>query len=276
MKKSREPEGLLCLVGVRMYKAWMRITLRTGPLALALACCAPTPPPVVTGPAPGREVYREAAQRFAAIVVSERDDVDSWLGNHFRQKDAPKDADGGSAIPITSDGYFLTADHVLANADSRKVFVILRRDGRLRASRARVVWRSESEDLALIHSPVKTPGFYEWTPKDQWLAQGTAVMHAGIATGFNSSSGHLLSPIRPETRMSGNQRFKHDIPLEPGDSGGAVVDGRGLLVGVNSAVEFLVPLETAFFIESEANRPNIARLMKRIEKDRAERIQVSL
>jgi hypothetical protein len=41
-----------------------------------------------------------------------------------------------------------------------------------------------------------------------------------------------------------------------------------LLIGVNSAVEFLVPLETAFFIESEGNRPNVGKLMMVIARDR--------
>ena len=233
-----------------------------------LASCVSPPPPVVNGPTPSRDVYRAAAKRFAAIVVSERDDVDSWLGSRFSQSRAPKDADGGSAIPVAPDGYFLTADHVLESAPDRRLFVILRKQGRLRATPARVVWRSSADDVALVHAPVATPDYYEWTPSSAWLPQGTAVMHSGIATGFESPAGRLLSPIRPESGLTGNQRFKHDIPLEPGDSGGAVVDARGLLVGVNSAVEFLVPLETAFFIESEANRPNVRKLMRRIKQDR--------
>ncbi len=240
--------------------------------ALALVACTPPPPPPVTGaPPPEREVFREAARRFAAIVVSDRDDIDEWIGGRFERERAPKNADGGSAVPITADGYFLTADHVIASASERRVSVLLRRDGRLRAFPARVVWRGPGGDIALLHADVATPDFYRWTPGNRWLPRGTPVMHAGIATGFSSSSGKLITPIPPDTPFSGGRRFKHDIPLEPGDSGGPVVDARGLLVGVNSAVEYLVPLETAFFIESEANRPNVPRLMARIDRDRASR-----
>ena len=39
-------------------------------LALAMAACGPIPPPPVKGPPPGQDVYRVAARRFAAIVVS--------------------------------------------------------------------------------------------------------------------------------------------------------------------------------------------------------------
>ena len=63
--------------------------------------------------------------------------------------------------------------------------------------------------------------------------------------------------------------FKIDIPLQPGDSGGPVVDAYGRLVGINSAVEFLVPMETAFFIDSEGNRPNTRLIDALIQNDRA-------
>jgi hypothetical protein len=48
-----------------------------------------------------------------------------------------------------------------------------------------------------------------------------------------------------------------------------VVDAHGALVGINSAVEFLVPMETAFFVDSEACRPNTRRIESVIQMDRA-------
>lgn len=241
-------------------------------MGAVLAACAPeAPPPVVDARPPDGDVYRQAARRFAAVVVSDRDDVDEWLGRQFDRREGPGESDGGTAVPVTGDGYFLTADHVLSTAEGRRIFIVLRREGRLRAFPARPVSRSRNDDIALLHIDEPTPHHYEWTPRDQWLPQGTPVMHAGISTGFRDSSGKLISPVAPESAFSGNQRFKHDIPLEPGDSGGPVVDANGRLIGVNSAVEFLVPLETAFFIESEANRPHIGDLMERIEADRNRR-----
>lgn len=234
-----------------------------------LSCTAPPPPPNPTPP--GESVFRAAARRLTAVVVSSDPNVDSWVGENFSRTRAPRDADGGSAAPITADGYFLTADHVLASAEGRNIHIIYGQRGRPGSARARLVWRSGSNDLALVHAPISTPDFYRWTPGQEWLPVGTPVMHAGIATGFDSQSGKLVSSLRPERGLSGAQRFKHDIPLEPGDSGGPVVDARGLLVGVNSAVEFLVPLETAFFIESEANRPNVRDLMEVIRRDRESR-----
>lgn len=236
---------------------------------MIFSSCTP-PQPAANPTPPSREVYRMAAKRLTAIVVSAEKDVDQWVGSRFTQGDAPADADGGSAVPITADGYFLTADHVLASSGDRNVFIIYGRSGRLGATKARIVWRSATSDLALLHAPIPTPDHYRWTPPTAWVPSSAPVMHAGIATGFKSPSGKLITGIPPETPFSGSRRFKHDIPLEPGDSGGPVVDARGLLVGVNSAVEFLVPLETAFFIESEANRPNVGKLMATIARDRKE------
>ena len=242
-------------------------------LALAMAACGPIPPPPVKGPPPGQDVYRVAARRFAAIVVSPHTDIDKWLGSGIGGR---ADADGGSAAPVAPDGYFLTADHVLARSEGKHVFVVRRVDGRLRGYAARVVWRSAEQDLALVHAEVATPDFYRWTPPSRWQAQGTPVMHAGVATGFRGGSGKLVSPVPPDTAFGRGAKFKHDIPLEPGDSGGPVVDGQGLLVGINSAVEYLIPLETPFFIESEANRPNVGRLMGLIASDRNRRPPAAL
>jgi S1-C subfamily serine protease len=233
--------------------------------AALLSACAVTPSNLQPDPTPpGREVKREAAARLTAIVISSRNDLDPWLKNRFTEGKAPEDADGGSGIPITHDGYFLTADHVLARSAGKNVFVLHGQQGGLRATKARIVWRSASTDLALLHIPLATPRHYSWTSPDQWLPAGTPVIHAGISTGHRSGPGKLVTAIPPGKAA----RFKHDIPLEPGDSGGAVIDARGRLVGVNSAVEFLIPLDTAFFIESEANRPNVRALQRVIEADR--------
>jgi len=234
-------------------------------LALS-ACTGPAPAPDPTPP--GREVYRYAAARLSAVVITEKDDISRWIRSRFALRNAPVDADGGSAAPITPDGYFLTADHVLNTAAGRKVFVIYGRGDQLEGAPARIVWRSRESDMAVLKAPIETPRYYTFTPSGQWLPEGTPIMHAGIATGFDSEPGKLASSIPPGSSLSGRRRFKHDIPLRPGDSGGAVLDARGRLVGINSAVEFLVPLETAFFIESEGNRPNQARLARVIENDR--------
>ena len=235
-------------------------------VSLTQACSVSPPPDTV---APGRMTRQIVAERVSAVVVTDRSSLDTWVNRNFVSSQAPGDADGGSAAPITPDGYFLTADHVLSRMAGRNVFLIYGQGGRLVPTKARVVWRSEASDVALLHIPVKTPYYYQWSPPDRWLAAGNVVIHGGISTGFRSGDGKLGTALAPESPLTRNRRFKIDIPLQPGDSGGPVVDAYGRLIGINSAVEFLVPMETAFFIDSEGNRPNTRTIDALVQADRA-------
>lgn len=253
---SGRMEKLVCLSGLLLLAS------------LTLSCSVSSPPPPDTV-VPSLMTRQLVAERVSAVVVTDDPSLNSWVSKNFTSAQAPGDADGGSAAPITADGYFLTADHVLARMEGRNVFLIYGQGGRLSPAKARVVWRSEEADLALLHIPVRTPYFYQWTGPDQWLPAGTGVMHGGISTGFRSDGGKLSTSLAPERAYTRNRKFKIDIPLQPGDSGGPVVDAYGRLVGINSAVEFLVPLETAFFLDSEGTRPNVGFLEELITKDRA-------
>jgi hypothetical protein len=245
-----------------------RISLLSGSLALLLLQACSVPPPPDATP-PSAEVRRAVLRKSAAVIVTDRHDISGWAYRGFAVSQAPGDADGGSATPVSADGYFLTADHVLTRMAGRNVFVLHGRNGRLTPTRARVVWRSSRADLALLHVPVATPDHYRWTPPERWLPPGTPVFHGGVATGMKSSPGKLGTAIPPEGAFPGFSRFKIDIPLQPGDSGGPVVDAYGGLVGINSAVEFLVPMETAFFVDSEGNRPHVRSIESLIAADRA-------
>jgi S1-C subfamily serine protease len=249
---------------VRMH-GYLRLSVVLLAAAFVQACSvAPGPDAKVPGP----EIRRMVAQRMSAVVVTHQKDLHRWVSRGFISSQTPGDADGGSATPISPDGYFLTADHVLAKLNSRNVFILYGRGGRLVPRKARVVWRSEKADLALLHIPIATPNYYRWTPTEKWVPLGTRVIHGGIATGFSSAPGKTATELAPESAFTGNRIFKIDIPLQPGDSGGPVVDAYGNLVGINSAVEFLVPMETAFFVDSEGSRPNTRVLMDIIRRDR--------
>lgn len=240
-------------------------------IGLASVSCSTLTPPPASREIPDETARQIVRERLSAVVVTSRGEIDSWVNRKFSMENAPGDADGGSAAPITEDGYFLTADHVLAKSPGKNVFIIYGHGGRIVTSKARIVWRSYANDLAILHIPRKTPYHYQWTPPDRWLSPGLGIIHGGMATGFKSSPGRLRTALAPEGAFTGNRPFKIDIPLKPGDSGGPVVDAYGNLVGINSAVEFLIPLETAIFIDSEGNRPNIGKINAIIRKDRSNR-----
>ena len=228
--------------------------------------CSVVPPPDPT--IPGPKTKRMVTQRVSAVVVTPREDLSRWVNRGFSVAHAPGDADGGSATPISPDGYFLTADHVLSRMAGRNVFVLYGGGPRLVLAKARVVWRSEAADLAMLHMPAQTPYYYHWTSPRRGLPEGSGLIHGGIATGMTSEWGKLGTSLAPEGAFTGSRKFKIDIPLEPGDSGGPVVDAFGGLVGINSAVEFLVPMETRFFVDSEASRPHTRMIESLIRVDR--------
>ena len=72
---------------------------------------------------------------------------------------------------------------------------------------------------------------------------------------------------RSDAHRKEQQRFAHELAerLEEG----ARSNAYGSLVGVNSAVEFLIPLETAFFVDSEGNRPSVRMIENLIARDRS-------
>lgn len=244
--------------------------VRLAPMLLACLLAASCGLPRRVDHAPvTRANYRYAAERLSAVVISNDTGIRHWVGSRFAIERAPEDAEGGSGCPVTPDGYFLTADHVLESLPGRQAWVIYANGGNPRWARARVVWRSKLSDVAVLKADIPTPYYYEWAANSREIPTGTPVMHAGIATGARSKPGRLASTIRSDANANrGFHTFKHDIPLEPGDSGGPIIDARNRLIGLNSAVEFLVPLETAFFIESEGTRPTLGQLRAIIERDR--------
>ena len=252
---------------LRTMKPWL---LLAG--LLLPGCVRPLVPPPERL-VPGTLARELVDERAAAVMVAARDSIQDWADRRFPKRYGSEDVDGGSAAPISPDGYFLTADHVLARVGSdRNAFVLYGLGRQLVTAKARVVWRSSAADLALLHAPLHTPYFYHWTPPDKWLPEGTWVMHGGIATGRESAPGRLSTALRPEGRLTGSRRFKIDIPLKPGDSGGPVVDAHGRMVGINSAVEFLVPMDTAFFVDSEGCRPSVRVIEGVMRRDRARKI----
>ncbi len=235
---------------------------------LLLPACTIGPPPQPDRTPPAGAALRLAMDRISAIMVTDTVDLGPWIDGGFSSSNAPKDTDAGTGCPITADGYFLTADHVIKNASKKTMHVIYGRGYDRKTSPARVVWRDTKNDLALIHADISTPRFYRFTPPSITLPEGTPVFHGGLTTGLKPLYGTLSSTVPAQSLISSAQKFIIDIPLQPGDSGGPILDARANLIGVNSSVEFLIPMETPIFTNSHGVRPNIAKLMKIIAKDR--------
>jgi serine protease Do len=146
---------------------------------------------------------------------------------------------GGSAVVLTPDGFLLTSAHVVAGRGSggRASFV----DGR--ELRFNVVGADPFSDLAVLRADSR-----DLVPAElgdaQDLRVGQLVVAIGNPNGFAGSvTAGVVSALGRSlpARSRGNHRIidnviQTDAALNPGNSGGALANGRGEVVGVNTAV----------------------------------------
>ena len=146
---------------------------------------------------------------------------------------------GGSAVVIAPDGYLLTSAHVVEGGSGGGASLVDGRDLRFT-----VVGRDPLSDLAVLRTdardlvPARLGDASELRVGQLVVAIGNPHGYAGSVTaGVVSALGRSL----PVGRRGGPQRLvenvvQTDAALNPGNSGGALVDGRGSVVGINTAV----------------------------------------
>jgi len=149
----------------------------------------------------------------------------------------PREVSGyGSGVIISPDGYIITNNHVIENADA--VDVILNDK---RTFTAKVVGRDPSTDIALLKIKAENLPTIKYGDSDalklgEWvLAVGnpfnlTSTVTAGIVSAKGRSLGLLDDAYKIESFI------QTDAALNMGNSGGALVNTKGLLVGITSAI----------------------------------------
>ena len=147
-----------------------------------------------------------------------------------------------AAVPITRDGYFLTAAHCVNMESLTLVGFDAKR--RLVDLPARVVWKGEEADLALVHAEMRPLEPFRLADGSV-LPEGTRVVIAGWSGAIKNTAPPLAAGrVR---QVTGWRREKsgavwcdveHDAPLNQGDSGGPLLTLDGGLVGINSQLGF--------------------------------------
>ena len=144
----------------------------------------------------------------------------------------------GSGVILTEDGYIVTNNHVVDGAD--KLEVLLNDNS---TYDAKIIGTDEATDLALIKIDAK--GLSPITFGDSEAVKiGEWVLAVGNPFGFNSTvtAGIVSAKARSINQNSrgGNMGIESyiqtDAALNPGNSGGALVNLKGELIGINSAI----------------------------------------
>ena len=144
----------------------------------------------------------------------------------------------GSGVIITEDGYIVTNNHVIADAD--KLEVLLNDNSTYEAT---VIGTDEATDLALIKIDAEKLHSITFGNSDD-LKIGEWVLAVGNPFGFNSTvtagivsaKARSISQATRGGRMGIESFIQTDAALNPGNSGGALVNLKGELIGINSAI----------------------------------------
>ena len=234
---------------------------------------------------------------------------DFFGGGGRRMQRAPRAA-SGSGVILTPDGYIVTNNHVVDNAD--KIEVIL--SDRRKVS-AKVIGKDPNTDLALIkveatNLPVVKMGNSDNVQIGEWvLAVGfpldlQTTVTAGIVSAKARNIGILARNSQPteeeyeEYQRTGKMPVNNsiesyiqtDAAINPGNSGGALVNANGELVGINAAIAsqtgtnvgygFAIPVNLAkkilddFRKYGEVKRGYIGVTFAALDADQAEKLNV--
>lgn len=185
-----------------------------------------------------REFFREYQERHGMGGEEE----EAPRGHQRPQRpQRPQQTGLGSGVLLTDDGYIMTNNHVVQDADELKVKV-----GKSnREYNAKVIGTDPSTDIALIK--IEGTGLPHATLGDSSkLRVGDVVLAVGspmgldqsVTQGIVSAMGRSDVHIIRHKDQAGYENFiQTDAAINPGNSGGPLVDGLGRVIGINTAIE---------------------------------------
>ncbi len=219
------------------------------PLAapLAASVAAAKPATTVDPPRPQTVVitsFADAVARaapavvniYTARVVTEKNQVaplDQLFGYNWPSYRQHVERSLGSGVIVSDSGTIVTNEHVIDGADSIKVQIA---DGRI--ADARVVGRDVDTDLAVLHLSL---GKLPTMPlgRSDTLRVGDIVLAIGNPYGLSQTvtQGIVSATGRGQLGLATFENFiQTDAAINLGNSGGALIDAHGTLVGINTAV----------------------------------------
>ncbi|MEC5128944.1 serine protease [Verrucomicrobiales bacterium BCK34] len=203
---------------------------------------------------------------FRKKMATSRDSSEGVLELGFSVPIAKGGSGFGSCGAISSDGYFLTASHVLAHKDSYVLYATSNRSKTyIEYAPIRVVYKDEKSDFAIVKADLATPRHlkYRRTP----LTKESVLFAGGW---MHEKGGGLFLENQEIPGYEGNSDFTKvvtTLPMIKGDSGSPLIDQKGRICGVLSTMRLGVivkmkPKSTAVMMDP-------AKIEAIIRKDRA-------
>ncbi len=152
-------------------------------------------------------------------------------GNQPRQKRMQSSL--GSGVIVNKEGYLLTNNHVVDEADQ---IIVLLHDGR--EAKAQIIGNDPETDLAVLKIDAENPSAINIGEPSQ-ARVGDVVLAIGnpFGVGQSVSQGIISATGRNGLGLNTFENFiQTDAAINPGNSGGALVDAYGNLLGINSAI----------------------------------------
>jgi len=173
-------------------------------------------------------------------AVMEASPLAQLFGDEFGQQQVilPPQIGSGSGVVISPDGYIVTNNHVVAGADEMTVTFNDRY-----TTKAKVVATDPSTDIALVKVDEKNLPYMEFGNSDdvhlgQWvMAVGYPLsLDATVTAGIVSAKARSIGINRTNSPNAIEAFIQTDAAVNPGNSGGALVNTNGQLIGINSAI----------------------------------------
>ncbi len=159
-----------------------------------------------------------------------------FFGDKFRHPEVPKErktASLGSGVIVSSDGYILTNNHVVRDADAIKVLLPDKRE-----FMGKIIGNDPKTDISVIKIDAEGLPTVTLGNSDK-LRIGEIVLAIGSPYGLNQTvtMGIVSAVGRANVGIADYEDFiQTDAAINPGNSGGALVNARGELIGINTAI----------------------------------------
>jgi serine protease Do len=173
----------------------------------------------------------------SVVYIRSIQESDNTTQGQNRYRRGPT-ASAGSGVIISDDGYIVTNNHVVKDATSIDITLDDNRN-----YTAKLIGTDPTTDLALVKIDARHLDFMAYGNSNdvavgQWvLAVGNPYdLTSTVTAGIVSAMARNINILRRESQLSVESFIQTDAVVNPGNSGGALINTSGQLIGINTAI----------------------------------------